>query len=125
MSKHAAPFNVSHFSVNAHDVARAAKFYGTLFGWSFEPWGPPGFFLISTGDGIHGALQGVQDEPVPTRVGAFECTLSVDDVDRILAEVEANGGTVQAGKVTIPGVGDIARVVDPEGNVFCIAKYVD
>ena len=42
-------------------VPRARRFYESDFGWSFEPWGPPGFFLIKTGTdqdpGVHGALQ--------------------------------------------------------------------
>ena len=50
------PNKVSFFAINADDVPRARQFYTTVFGWSFEPWGPPGFYLISTGaepDGSH------------------------------------------------------------------------
>ena len=42
--------NIHHFSVNADDVNRAQQFYGKVFGWKFQPWGPPGFFMIQTGD---------------------------------------------------------------------------
>ena len=38
--------NVDFFAINADDVPRARKFYEKVFGWSFEPWGPPGFYLI-------------------------------------------------------------------------------
>ena len=30
------------------DVDRARRFYEAVFGWEFEPWGPPGFYLILT-----------------------------------------------------------------------------
>ena len=55
------PINVDFFAINADDVPRARKFYEAVFGWSFEPWGPPGFYLIETGPArmttVHGALQ--------------------------------------------------------------------
>ena len=123
MKPSAGPFNISHFAINAHDTERAKNFYKEIFDWTFESWGPPGFFVIDTGEGIHGAIQGVQDEPVPTRVGAFECTVTVEDVDASLAAIAKAGGKIICGRTTIPGVGDIARVEDTEGNLFCIAKY--
>jgi predicted enzyme related to lactoylglutathione lyase len=33
------PNNVKHFAVHADDVERAQKFYETVFGWKFKPWG--------------------------------------------------------------------------------------
>jgi predicted enzyme related to lactoylglutathione lyase len=42
-------------------VPRARKFYETVFGWGFEPWGPPNFYLIETDKGgvtaVAGALE--------------------------------------------------------------------
>lgn len=124
MPSHLPPFAISHFAINAQDVDRARAFYESVFGWKFEAWGPPGFFLVDPGVGIGGALQAVQESPVKTQIGHFECTVSVDDVDRVCALILANGGEVTLGKTTIPGVGDIARVRDSEGNVFCLARYV-
>lgn len=40
------PTNVVYFAIHADDVARARRFYQNVFGWRFEAWGPPGFFLI-------------------------------------------------------------------------------
>ena len=42
--------NLSFFSIHADDLDRARGFYEQVFGWRFEPWGPPGFYLIHTGD---------------------------------------------------------------------------
>jgi len=78
---HEAPNTLAHFSINVEDTDRAIAFYRGVFGWTFNAWGPPGFFLIDTG-GIHGSLQRVQTEPFPTLIGNFECTIAVDDVDR-------------------------------------------
>lgn len=120
---HAEPNTLAHFAVNVHDPDRAVAFYAGVFGWRFEPWGPPGFFMIDTG-GIRGALQRVQTEPFPTHIGNFECTIAVDDVDRVCALILAHGGEVTLPKVTIPGVADIARVKDCEGNTFSLARYL-
>jgi hypothetical protein len=33
-----------HVAINADDVQRARRFYEAVFGWRFEPWGPPNFY---------------------------------------------------------------------------------
>jgi predicted enzyme related to lactoylglutathione lyase len=117
------PFQISHFSINADDVARAQKFYEAIFGWKFTAWGPPGFFLIETGGIVHGSLQQRQKPLEGSGIRGFECTVSVHDVDDSVAKITSAGGTVHYPKSTIPGVGDIASFFDPEGNYFLIAKY--
>ena len=53
------PAEFRHFAINANDVLRAQGFYEKLFGWSFQPSGPPNFFQIEcAGAGVIGALQG-------------------------------------------------------------------
>jgi predicted enzyme related to lactoylglutathione lyase len=119
------PLNgLSHFAINVEDEARAMKFYCAVFGWNFSAWGPPGFHLVDTGSEVHGAIQKVQKDPFPTVIGNFECSITVDDVDRVSAIIVAQGGEITLPKVTIPGVADIARVKDTEGNTFSIAKYL-
>lgn len=122
--QHAPPFQISHFSINADDVDRARKFYGDLFGWTFTAWGPPGFFMIDTGGVVHGALQQRQTPIEGKAVRAYECTITVPDVDEMQKRIVEAGGTVHFPKSTIPGVGDIATFYDTEGNYFCVAKYV-
>jgi len=121
--RHAPPFNISHFSINADDVVRAMDFYRNVFGWKFEAWGPPGFFLIDTGDGIHGAMQQRQEPITGTGIRGYECTISVEDVDKTVELIEANVGTIKFAKTAIPTVGLIASFFDPEGNYACIAQY--
>jgi uncharacterized protein len=119
--------NISHFDVQADDVARARKFYERVFEWHFSPWGPPGFFMIATGTesdpGIHGA---VHDRPKdgPRAVG-FECTIAVDDVDAIARLIEKEGGKVTVPKMVIPGVGELIQFRDTEGNIACAMRYFD
>ena len=119
--------NIHHFSINADDVQRAQQFYAKVFGWKFEPWGPPGFFMIQTGTekdpGIQGSLQGRRELVKGQRMTGFECTVSVDDVDAIAKSVEANGGKVIMPKVTIPTVVRLIFFQDTEGNVAGAMHY--
>src|SRR6185295_15669993 len=97
--------NVKHFAINADDIGRARRFYEKVFGWQFEPWGPPDFFQIVTGTpqdpGVRGALQRRRELVPGQRTIAFECTIGVDDVDKVAAAVRASGGRVLMDKTTI------------------------
>ena len=72
-------------------MERGRRFYERVFGWRFEAWGPPDFYLIQTGSpadpGVDGSLS-KRGEPLSGkgRVG-WECTISVDD----LAAIEGRG----------------------------------
>ena len=74
--------NVAFFAINADDVPRARNFYETVFGWGFEPWGPPGFYLIATGtecgSGHSGALQERRELVPGQKMTGFECTIAVE-----------------------------------------------
>jgi uncharacterized protein len=118
--------DVSFFAINADDVPRARQFYTAVFGWNFEPWGPPGFYLIATGREPAGAHSGGLQErrelvPGQKTIG-FECTVTVENIDSAIRAVEANGGRLAAPKFHIPTVGTCAYFVDTEGNVAGICQ---
>src|SRR5262249_21712444 len=117
------PNNLPFFAVHADDLPRARRFYEKVFGWKFSPWGPPGFFLIATGDrndpGVQGALQ-KRHEVVPgVRMTGYECSIEVEDIDATAAAVVANGGTITLPKCEIPTVGWVIKFRDSEGNLVC------
>jgi predicted enzyme related to lactoylglutathione lyase len=119
---------VAHFSINANDVARARRFYENVFGWKFNAWGPPGFYMIDPGDTspavpLRGSLQ-QRREIVPGAVmRGFECTISVPDIDAAITAVTANGGTIVMPKCTLTGVGQLIFFQDPEGNIAGAMQY--
>ena len=118
--------NVRHFAINADDLPRARSFYERVFSWSFQPWGPPGFFMIATGEGETplGSLQQRRALVPGLKLNAFECTIAVEqDVAEIAAAVTANGGRILMEKATIPGVGDLIFFEDPDGNVAGAMRY--
>src|SRR5216684_4747627 len=115
------PNNIRHFAINAGDTARARRFYEKVFGWKFQPWGPPDFYMIQTGTdkdpGVQGSLQRRRELVEGKPMIGYECSISIADVDATAKAVEANGGKVIMQKVTIPGVGRLIFFQDPEGNV--------
>jgi len=114
------PANLASFAIHVDDIDRARSFYEAVFGWEFEPWGPPGFYLIHTGTpdspGITGLMHKRQQPRAGGGLNGFEATFSVDDVDAVAARVEAHGGTITYAKGVIPTVGALIRFLDPEGN---------
>jgi predicted enzyme related to lactoylglutathione lyase len=116
---------VYHFEVHASDPQRTMNFYTQLFGWRFEPWGPPDtYWLIKTGPvdqpGIDGGVVPRRGAP-PTEgqaVNAFVCTVDVANAAESLAKAIALGGSEALPVMAIPGVGWLAYAKDPEGTIF-------
>lgn len=119
--------HIRHFAVQADDVERARRFYEAAFGWRFEAWGPPGFYLIHTGEGTDQGLQGaLQQRQVALSGGGmrgFECTIGVNDLDAAIARVNLYGGKILSDPFEIPGVGRLAFFEDTEANRVGIMQY--
>jgi predicted enzyme related to lactoylglutathione lyase len=117
---------LKHFAINADDTGRAKAFYEGVFGWTFEPWGPPNFYRCEdgAGEGIVAAIQGRRELVPGVAMTGFECTIGIDDLKATIAAIEAAGGTIVAGPFTIPTVGDLAFFRDPEGNLAGVMQYL-
>ncbi|HTW84708.1 MAG TPA: VOC family protein [Candidatus Sulfotelmatobacter sp.] len=115
---------ITHFAINADDVERGRAFYESVFGWRFDAWGPPDFYMIETGAKPHGSLQKRRELVPGTKTIGFECSVNVPDLGATLARVRAAGGAIVMERVTIPTVGDLAFVEDTEGNVIGIMQPV-
>jgi hypothetical protein len=113
-----------HFEIHAEDPERCRGFYSDMFGWTIEKWsGPMEYWTITTGPdsqpGINGGLLRRRGPgPVSEQaVNAFVCTIEVSDLDSLLTKGQALGATVAVGKMPIPGIGWLAYLHDPEGNI--------
>ncbi len=115
------PNKLAHFAIEAENVDRARVFYETVFGWTFEPWGPPGSYLIQNA-GVHGALQS-RREPMPAGRKGYECSFAVDDLDRSIQLIRNSGGWVDDHIHTIPTVGRLVSFRDTEQNQALIIQY--
>ncbi|WP_028551197.1 VOC family protein [Paenibacillus sp. UNC451MF] len=118
-----------HFEIHVDDMERAKKFYGEVFGWTFEDWsnyaGMP-YWGAVTGDanepGINGALvqrQGASAVPGQALNG-FACTMGVGDYDSTESKILNHGGKVALPKYALPGMAWQGYYMDTEGNIFGI-----
>jgi len=120
------PNDVCHFAIHADDCERAKRFYEEAFGWKFEPWGPPEFWLIHTSpDGIRGALQKRREPVTGTGMTGYECTIAVDDVEAIERAIEAAGGRITMRPMLLETVGQLLMFEDPEGNRVGAMQYLE
>ena len=123
------PLQGSHiwYELMTTDPEAAAKFYGTVVGWSIsESIGDEqDYRMIERSDGgFAGGLFGLKQAQLdqgakPGWLGY----IGVDDVDATVARIEARGGRALMPAFDIPQ-GRIAMVADPQGNPFYVMKPV-
>jgi predicted enzyme related to lactoylglutathione lyase len=115
---------VVHFEIHASKPKVLIDFYTSLFAWKFEQWGEFEYWQIVTGPneepGINGGLVPRRGAPAEEGQGvnAYVCTVDVKSLDKSLAKAQSLGGKVAVPKMPIPGVGWLAYVKDPDGNLF-------
>ncbi len=115
---------VIHFEIQADDIERAKKFYEKVFGWKVEKMmgadqGGMDYWGLTTGpDGTPGINGGMYQRPKDRKLTTFDCTITVDDIDKAIAEVKKSGGKIRQEKMEIPHVGLFAGGIDTEGNIF-------
>jgi predicted enzyme related to lactoylglutathione lyase len=81
---------LGYFTIGVADVKRATKFYGALFGWTFEEMGEAYAHVNNT------KLPFGLNKAAPADLSSFH--FRVDDLGAIAAKVTALGG--QAGAIT-------------------------
>ncbi len=126
---------IIHFEIHANDIGRARKFYGDLFGWSFEQAnvGQMEYWLIRTGRtpardgekvGIDGGLlaKNGKDAGEGASPNAFVCTIQVEDIDATIEQATKAGAVAQMSKDNLPGVGWLCYFKDPEDNIFGVLQ---
>jgi hypothetical protein len=125
-----APGAWSMNALQTDDPSRAARFYGAVFDWQTESFGPVSLFRRP------GYVGGEESQPVPRDVVAvmmpapaggatgWGTDFWIDDVDRGVTDVRRLGGTVVAGPYDAPPSFRQAVVADPGGAPFTISQLV-
>ena len=113
---------VVHFEIPADDIARAQKFYTTVFEWKMNSIRGMRYTILNTTptgeNGMPkepGAINGgmlERQEPVKSPV----ITIDVSNIDEALKKIEQNGGKVVRGKEAVGDMGYAAYFKDSEGN---------
>jgi predicted enzyme related to lactoylglutathione lyase len=121
-------------SLHTTDPERAKEFYGSLFGWQPEPFGPPAAEMTLWR--LPGYVGGEPQQPVPRDVVAvlapsgdaaaavpphWNVNFWVDDADATAGQAAGLGGQVLMPPFDTPGFRS-AVVADPQGAVFSISQ---
>ncbi|MET8411037.1 VOC family protein [Streptomyces sp. NPDC005195] len=111
------------------DVAAAAAFYNSVFGWetSAAPF-PGGTYTCVNPAGteetdMFGGVVPLADDPTEAASGAYWLPyFEVTDTDAIVSRAQELGGTVRMPATDLEGVGRMAKLADPHGARFAVIK---
>jgi predicted enzyme related to lactoylglutathione lyase len=105
------------------DPVRASEFYSGLLGWhiSAEEKDPSGYLHIKNGDDFIGGVQpsSRRNSNAPPHWLIY---LLVSDVTAGASKAKELGGRWMMPPTTMPQVGDMAILADPQGAVFALFK---
>lgn len=116
---------VVHFEIPADDLARAKRFYSTVFGWKTED--VPGMEYAMAHTVAVDEKTRMPKEPGAINGGMMKrgaavrapvVTINVDDIDKAVQRVVKAGGKVVMEKQKVMDMGWNAYVKDSEGNVI-------
>ena len=117
------PAGVPCFVVNSQpDPQAATRFYGELFGWTFEDRMPPGsagHFFAAYLDGREVAAISSQPDGA-TAPAVWSTYVAVDSADETARTVRAAGGSLPAEPFDIFDAGRMAVCADPRGAAFSL-----
>ncbi len=103
------------------DVPAAARFYGGLFGWTFEDVG--GYFIAANEERpLCGMFQHPRPKDRPEAKPRWFGYISVSSVERAQRAVTKTGGRVLAAPKKMPNRGEQAVFADPEGALFGVVR---
>lgn len=108
------PNEVCHIEIVATDGAKAAEFYGGVFGWETSVDPASGYVMFKDGSGVGGGLTAPMYEG---HTGTC-IYIHVEDIEAMLKEIEAAGGETLIPKTRISEEhGFYALFKDLSGNV--------
>ncbi|MEW2563119.1 VOC family protein [Streptomyces griseorubiginosus] len=98
------------------DVAAGQRFYGELFGWTFEEAPDGSVWALRDGEPVAG-LARKTDGRMPT---VWTVYFATPDIESLADRIWAAGGQVVTAPVPVAELGMSALVTDPEGAVFAL-----
>jgi uncharacterized protein len=119
---------VQHFEIPADDMARAKRFYSTVFGWTIKDVPGMDYAMADTVEtdenrqpigGTNGGL--IKRNGQNAKVTSV--TVTVADADEAVKEVIKAGGKLLKEKQKFLNIGYVAYVEDTEGNVVGIWQH--
>jgi predicted enzyme related to lactoylglutathione lyase len=104
---------IDYIEFPATDIAATKAFYGAVFGWTFEDYGPA-YIAFHDGRLAGGFTTGAAVQPNGVLVVCY-----ADDLEATLARVRAAGGRIVKDIFSFPG-GRRFHFTDPNGNELSV-----
>ncbi|MFK8014350.1 MAG: VOC family protein [Gammaproteobacteria bacterium] len=111
---------IHYIELPARDLEAAQAFYGKVFGWTFESYGPE--YLAFHDGGMDGGFYKADLHARCDRGSALVILYS-DDLEATLAKVENGGGTILQAIFSFPG-GRRFHFADPNDNELAVWQEV-
>ncbi len=116
--------SISWSELITSDIPAAKKFYGELFGWTFEdmPMEEMTYSVFKANDDEAGGIMPFPPDapPMPPAWGLY---ITVDDVDDVVEKASGMGAKVAMPPNDIPDVGRFCVLQDPQGAYISIISY--
>jgi predicted enzyme related to lactoylglutathione lyase len=117
--KKTTPASIIWFEIPADDLARAKKFYKSLFGWKINPFPAMADYQhIDTGGADASPDGGLMTRMYPDHT--ITNYVNVPSVTKFMAKVEELGGSICKPKTAVPQMGYFAICRDTEDNEFAL-----
>ncbi|MFI8189718.1 VOC family protein [Streptomyces sp. NPDC085946] len=98
------------------DVEAGKRFYGALFGWTFEPRAGSAAWALKDGEPV-AALVPKADGRLPT---VWTVYFATPDAEALAGRIRAAGGQVVSAPLPVAELGVTALVTDDQGAVFAL-----
>ena len=101
-----------HVEIPSTNFKRTKKFFGAVFGWTFEDIPDMDYVLFHAGSQPNGGFFLVKKMPKKGQVNVY---IEVEDIDAKLKEIKKARGKVLVKKTEIGGMGWFAQFATPDG----------
>ena len=105
---------INYIEFVSADIARSKQFYSSVFGWSFEDWGPEYISFSAASAGIDGGFR-----TGDVKEGGPLIVLYASDLAATEQAIVAAGGTITVPTFEFPG-GHRFHFSDGAGNVLAV-----
>ena len=123
---------VIFFEIPADDLARARKFYGTVFDWKMNEIPQMHYTQVGTVEADRLGVRGTPKEPGAINGGMVErgdsvkspvIYINVKNIDEAATTIEKNGGKIIQPRTPVGNFGFAAYFRDTEGNVVGLWQF--
>jgi predicted enzyme related to lactoylglutathione lyase len=106
-----------HIEIPTTNVRRAMKFFGAVFGWTFQEFPEMKYTTFHAGNPPNGGFLEVKKMPKKGQVNVY---IEVEDIDAKLKEIRKARGKVLVKKSEVSGMGWWAMFTTPDGCSLCL-----